>query len=58
MPDKKTLVNWSRGCLISAFLCVFIGLIGKLYPFYGIAFVLLILSIVLFSFARKKPEET
>ncbi|HJJ28006.1 MAG TPA: hypothetical protein O0X70_01270 [Methanocorpusculum sp.] len=56
MPDKQSLINWSRGCLISAMLCVFIGLLGKLYPFYAIAVVLLILSFVLFGFARKKED--
>lgn len=56
MPDKKTLIKWSQGCLIAALLCVFIGLFGRLPVFYIIAVAFVILSFVVFGFARKKQE--
>ena len=55
--DRKTLINWSRGCLIVAIIGAIAGLLGKLPVFYVIAAVLLLVSVVLFYYARKKPED-
>ncbi|HJJ31302.1 MAG TPA: hypothetical protein O0X97_03525 [Methanocorpusculum sp.] len=55
---RKKLIQLSGGCLIVAILSAIVGLIMGQYGIflYIIAAVSLILSFVVFSFARKYPE--